>query len=482
MDLPIHGVHIFRQSHVAANIEKFVEYGVFSHPQMYNKDETRSYFDMPFYQWGSALLSKALALDPLFVARLLSVLCIFLTALFLDWILKKLGAGVLIRLVSLFAFLWSPLILFYGNAPLPDLMAISLATLSLYAFLLWRDSKSKGLLVYAVFMGAAVLSCLIKIPVYFPFAIITMGLWILRQRGSFYRETGLMVYAAVMFITVAGYSKFSSSINYRVGNIANDFQWYFGTFENRLDMSFYEVIVNSIIFQVLGPGMSFLALLGLSGAVWRVWKEGLSESVSLDIFVILSLLATLLTIGVFFNLHFEHNYYQLPFVALLCVCAGMGFESVRSFMPGLVRKRKRAWLSFFVSLLMGGLLFGYSLWHDARMYRLLSAPSEDIFKIPGEWLQSQTTKTDFIIYVHPMEKLAWNPAFLYFAKRDGFNLVPSQLNRSFIEDIARKYRGPYDRILVYCAPINNPAICQGIQNMGFEILNSSRLGILFKVY
>jgi len=55
---PIGGSHVFRQSHVASNIEKFVERGLSLRPATYNENVPFSAFDLPLCQLAVASVCR----------------------------------------------------------------------------------------------------------------------------------------------------------------------------------------------------------------------------------------------------------------------------------------------------------------------------------------------------------------------------------------------------------------------------------------
>ena len=89
LDAPLHGSHLFRQAHVAANIEKYLQDGLSMHPRTYNRDVPLVLYDFPLYQLTAALAARLTGGDPLLVARVLSTLCFGLTLAALSTLMAR---------------------------------------------------------------------------------------------------------------------------------------------------------------------------------------------------------------------------------------------------------------------------------------------------------------------------------------------------------------------------------------------------------
>jgi len=86
---PIDGEHYFRQTHVAANIDKFVADGPSLRPATYNADAPLALYDFPAYELLVAGLSRTLGTPPLETARALNLVLFALTYLVLDRLMAR---------------------------------------------------------------------------------------------------------------------------------------------------------------------------------------------------------------------------------------------------------------------------------------------------------------------------------------------------------------------------------------------------------
>jgi hypothetical protein len=136
---PIDGEHYFRQTHVAANIEKFVETGLSLRPQTYNRDAPVALFDFPAYEVAIAFVCRSFGGHPLETARSLNLGLFVLSFLLLDSLLARTGVPPLPRLLALVFFAFAPANLYYMGTPLPDSLALAASLVSLLAFVRWEE-------------------------------------------------------------------------------------------------------------------------------------------------------------------------------------------------------------------------------------------------------------------------------------------------------------------------------------------------------
>ncbi|MCZ7584920.1 MAG: hypothetical protein M5R36_17180 [Deltaproteobacteria bacterium] len=143
LDAPVDGENYFRQTHVAANIEKMVASGHLFTPETYNKDIWRNYFDLPVYQGSVAAICRTFGVGAAVTARSVNfVLYVLGLVVFVD-ILRRLRFAHLSMGAALALAALSPLHLYYARAVIPDPLVIVLALVALDAYLGW-DEKNSG--------------------------------------------------------------------------------------------------------------------------------------------------------------------------------------------------------------------------------------------------------------------------------------------------------------------------------------------------
>jgi hypothetical protein len=117
---PLHGSHLFRQAHVAANIETYLRDGLSLHPRTYNRDVPLVLYDFPLYQLTAAVAARLTGGDPLLIARVLSTLCFGLTLATLSTLMARTGVAQAQRALATVFFAYASLDLFYFETPLVD--------------------------------------------------------------------------------------------------------------------------------------------------------------------------------------------------------------------------------------------------------------------------------------------------------------------------------------------------------------------------
>lgn len=461
---PIHGAHIFRQTHVAANIEHFVRDGIFSRPAIYNHDEPRAYFDTPVYQAIVAALSGPTGGDPVLLGRLVNLL-VFVAGFFvLDRILVRLAATPFARACTLAFTVLAPVTLYFGDAIMPDPLAVALAFGSLLAFLEWE--RAPRVAPWVAMVATGVLATLIKNPVYLPVAV-TILAWTAWHRGprALLRPEWIG-YVVAIGATVVGYAVLTARANHPAGVPADEWRWYFGSGAGRLSVAPWAEIGKSLRDEVLNPVLAMLAVIGVIAAL-RATGERAARA------VLVLVAACVVTVLVFFNLHYEHDYYQLPFAFPLALAAAYGLDRLR----GATRARWRLGRAWDVALLV--LLLVVSVRHTLGWYQRLSSTSAAPVMAAGAWLRTQTDPADFVVFVHRSESLSWNPAYLYFAKREGYNLVASRISRAALDDVALRFGDRYRRLFVFAPAFTGEEPVRALDALGLPVAAEGPAGRLY---
>jgi hypothetical protein len=411
--VPLGGSHYFRQAHVAANIDRFVEGGLSLRPATYNDDVPYAAYDFPLYQLAVAGTSRLTAADPLRAARGANLILLVAMLVLLDRLLAHAGARRATRAVTLILFAWAPLLVFCFHAPMVDDLALLLALLSLerYAHL---ERKGGGLGARATMLASGFLSTLIKSPVYLP--VLVAVLWhrartrgpraLLRGDSAALLATsalGVLCFK-VYWMTVNGVS--DPLTPYERGH-------YFGTIAGRLSPGAWTRVASDLWRFTAGP---VVALLAVAGVLYRTRRP---RGTLLPLLAG-SLIGCGVTLIVFFGLFPPHNYYQLPFVLPLAVFAGQALHGCRV----LARAGRRfgrpalriAQLALPLSLLLAGPM-SWAAFHDLAANRVA-----DVLRARGEWIHAHTSRDDYVVYLIDGDTDDWDPAYLYFAGREGRNL------------------------------------------------------------
>lgn len=480
--LPLHarlqGVHTFRQTHVAGNIEKYVARGLTLRPETYNLDTPGHLYDFPLYQLLVAVVCRVTGWPVLPVARAVNVVCIVGVWWAAAWLMRRAGLPVVQRAATLVLLAWSPLLLFYGAVPHVDVLALVLSMLSLAGFVAWTESsrelaRPEARVGYGFMLAAGVLATLIKNPVYLPFFV---GLTWHRWRRSGWRgllAPAFVAFAFALLAAVVGFKLYANHVNGTSGFLApEEAQAYFGPPGDRLRRKYWRPILDAFGFEVLPAGAVLLGLLALPGLRRRVPTRHASLLVGL-------LLGVTLTLLLFFNRHREHDYYQLPFVFPLALLAGLALHRVH-VQARAWRRMGRRWapVALALFLCMGVVLAAVAAAQRTR--QLWEGPPAEVSE-RGAFLQAHTRPDDFVAFVVGTQPGNWDPTHLYFAQRDGWNLARSEITRETFARLHARTEGEYRRFFVF---VPWPSVEDGapaLLALGARLEVESEVGQLYRL-
>jgi hypothetical protein len=114
--------------------------------------------------------------------------------------------------------------------------------------------------------------------------------------------------------------------------------------------------------------------------------------------------------------------------------------------------------------------------------KLAATPTQWI-RERGDFVRQWTALEDFVLYVVESDDFRdWNPVFLDFAKRRGFNVTTRRLERhpGYLTRLNRRYGRKGGRFLVFCHPEAAPPLGPRLESAGARLLEASRLGRLYQ--
>jgi hypothetical protein len=465
----IYGNFYFRQAHVAANIELYLAHGLSLRPETYNLDIPYSLFDFPAYQLLVAALSRAADTPPLLTARLVSILTFLLSALVIERILAACRVSSLHRTLTVLFFSIAPLNLFYFQCPMPDCLAVASSLVSLYGYVLWDSKPPRKRLGLVLLLGGGVLATLIKNPVYLPFFAGILAHALMKHRATLFRRWEIVVFVLAIGASVVGFKVFSN----RVNNVAGFFDTtetsdYFGPIADRADARSWRRILRVFTHETETPMAFFLTVLG--AGLYAARSRSRYKALFLGL-----LIGIALTLLVFFNRFTWHDYYQLAFVFPLAFFAAYSLVHLKARVRGRLGRRTTA----FALLLAGAAAIAWSV---ASLDLLETTPTAEI-RTSGEWIRDRTSPDDFVIYVVESEDLRdWNPVFLYFAKRFGYNVTTRRLehHRETLPRLERRF-ATAGRLLVFCPRAVEPRLAPLIESAKGDLFDAGAPGRLYRL-
>ncbi len=478
---------IFRQSHIATNIYFLQQNGLFTTPEIFTKNMPNKIFDTPIYQILVAIVSNISNLKIVQAARVTNVLIFLGLYLIIYFILKNIFKEKIYTIIfCLTFFVFSPFNKFYNRALLPDNLGVLFALLSFYFFFIYQQSKIKYYFFLNLFF--AILSVLIKNPIYLPFAI-TINIYYIyssiNNTNSFYRifsyipplfskggsEAGgisqtskktnftkhyynsdlrtlfsklfkdkyFYSYNISILLTIIIYKIISNLININSLQTPSwEWQWYFGTLAQRLNPIYYKMLAERFINQIGTPILFPFFIIGLLYQIF-ICKQKLQRFLTLIL-----LLSSLFTIFLFFYLNSTHPYYSLAHIFIYIYISSIGLAK---FIEYLLKKEIKHLpnfklrISILVVFIIAFVYYYYLGYMKHRIYEL-----EDIGSITkGKFIENNTQSDDFIFYYATED---WTPQYLWYAKRYGYNVHNNIFNPDFIEKIKSQYN-TYNKYYLY---------------------------------
>jgi hypothetical protein len=475
LDAPLRGDFYFRQAHVAANIEQFIANGLSIVPATYNLDVPYAVFDFPLYQLLVATICVVLESDPLFTARIVNVAVFVLTALLVNSLLARAEIPRAHRLMTLFLFCFSPMTLFYSQAPFVDPLAISLSLLSLFAFLGLNGTRGvHRALQFTLLVTAGTLSTLIKSPVYLPVfvAVVAHTFW---RRFELLRRLESLIYVVVIGSTVLVFKSWSNRVNGVTGFFdTNEPREYFGPLADRLDPESWHRIGGILLHDAANSVTLTLAAVGV--AIWALRSRRRARTLFLAL-----LGGWMLTLLVFFNRFTWHNYYLLGFEFPLAFFGAYALDQTR-VLGRTWRRRERAPLGFPASVAFAAVA-GFTLAASTAAAREMAETPTEWIQKSGEFIRRSTAPEDFVVYVVESRDFQdWNPVFLYFAQRRGYNLTTRRLERrpAVLLRLRARY-GPSSRRFVVFCPSSATRLAPLLESLGAWLLEAGPSGWLYRL-
>ena len=298
--LGIHGDHTYRQADVLSHILGF--YGWKGIQPLTNFLGDRSLYDFPIYSYlvgKSAFISSA---DPLVVVRFWNMLFWMMLAFFgyktCEHLSKNSGHYFLFSIVTL------PVFLKYYSVPLPDVMAISLCMCAVYLLLTKRDD----LLYFSLAGLCLIISTLIKSPISYIFIIFIVLHIALEQGYRVLTARRWVVLLALNVIAALGAEQIRISYLGARGrvNFLLQSDWYF-SWKNDPGLSADRILA---IYPLSATG-TYICILGVI-----VFLTNPSTHAKKFAPIIVAFVAGWIT---FFNLYWQHEYYQMPMMVLVFI-------------------------------------------------------------------------------------------------------------------------------------------------------------------
>ena len=372
--------------------------------------------EFPLFQYIASIAYKVFNLNIDFANRVTALsffcLCLFPLQTIALRYMSRLGA-----FLACLLFAFSPFAIQWSRASLIEYCVVFFGLLFVsFSLEYWeRPSWSTG--VVAALCGAT--AGLIKVTTLLPM-IIFLVILILNKRELFSELSrnlrkilGAAAILLSVLITTQMWVKFSDHI--RASNPATVWltqsrlnQWNFGTLQQRQEILNWKVLYERID-QLISPPSTILIFI-LIGVIARRSRR----------LVLASLISTLLTMAVFFNLYIVHDYYLIAISFTVALIVAGTIDAIWSTI-----KTKRVQVIGWV--LIPILTIGYTV-VDGKSY--WASAYNKYPRLDSELAQlSQPHQQAFVSWG------GWNSLILYYANRKGMMLTPEAISLAYLKSL-----------------------------------------------
>lgn len=434
LDLPLSAdIHSFRQTQTAITVQEwlFSGYSALRYQTPVLGPPWTAMMEFPVYQTTVYVFVRLFSFTNLDLAcRIVSVFYFYISVIALNSFCKLFFDNIQ-RASILILYVFNPFCIFWSRAALVDFCSVSFALLYTVLLLKWlRSSPGKPLLFLAsIFCGF--LAYLAKSTTIIPFVILLAGLILqelltqanfsemyLRGFWAYLKKsymkmlllTVLCVLPPLIGIFWQNYADMTKEFIYQTQFLltANLGDWYFGTMEQKLEISNWLVIISRIIKTIL-PGIS---------AFFPAFALLVLKNKKIRPLIIFTSASLLITVFLLFNLYYVHSYYLIALLPLLCLIGGIGLSEVIKFLMTMVHKKLLFNAAIFtLAAAVGCFWFSQNTVNEMNFLNNRDQLSGGYnTTAPGLALKTCTTRDEFIIVTHQ----DWDPTTLYCAERKGF--------------------------------------------------------------
>lgn len=324
-----------------------------------------------------------------------------------------------VAIYSSLCFFFLPVVFFYSHAFLVDFFALGCGFAFSYYFILGLQNKSFKSWIYATLFLS--LSLLVKAPTSFYLALPLLIFTIYKAEWNFViKYGGVFILSLIPFYFWIQHSTEINALAPNWKSIIPDYRkfddmsmWYYGLWEHRfIPYSWYTLAYR--FTQELTGGI-FIFILSVFGIFWSF----LSKNGWFVLGWLMGLLAMLL---IFFNLNAIHNYYQLPFMAIIAM--GLGYFLYQF-------NRWKSHYKYVVVILFFGFM-GFSSYTELKT----SYYHATEFKEMGIWLGKKSLSSEYIITSYGGLS-AQCPLILSTAHRFGWSVSAAYLKPELILELMK---------------------------------------------
>jgi hypothetical protein len=391
--------HAYRQTQTAYTAVLFAENGIdlLRPPLPVLGPPGTVPLEFPIFQAvGAGVISAGVPAD---LAMRVTGLGTFLLSAVLLFVLARHLLPAAGSLIALGAFLFNPHALLYGRTSLIEYLATAGGLAFLILGIRWMERG--GVLHWSSAVLAGSLAMVVKITTG-PLYVLPALAWRSRSGQWGFRKASVWLVIGISMAVGLVWSTYADSV--RAANpgteflaAGNQFDWFFGTVAQRLDVASWRV-----------PIASMLALTGSGIAVWAIYAVRYARNHEQRPFLAILLIAVAATPLVFFNLYAVHEYYFSALAPMMALAIGMAGQELLRRLTALRRRvvvgLAGAWVATFI-----GMFGSWSLIYG-------TPPEEPRVLEAAAFIREYSEPDDWLV----IEGFGWNSTFLYYARRQGF--------------------------------------------------------------
>jgi len=360
----------------------------------------------------------------LFIARIITLLFFVGSAIYLYYIVKYFF-HVRLAFIATAVYIVLPLSIFYSRGVQVDFFAVFFAHAMTYYLI--RGYEESSIKYTFAGMMAGCLAFLIKAPYVFYFVAPISVLVIMAPKPK-----NLIVLCAAIVVPVLifllwrlhvaavnegapdwffipGYMKFVNMDN-----------WYYGPFSMRWEPRVWEGLFHRFQYDIASKTGTWLFLFGLIVSFVRIKSYGLRSIW----FAWMWLGGVLFYLILFFNLNYIHDYYQIPFLAIVAIFISMAIDSAYEMFRRYMQRS--AWLfSFCIYAVLA---------YNCIAYAQKTYFGTDQIRIEAGNIIKRATPEDSLIIAAQDKRYTdcRDPRMLYRAKRNGWSISKKHLSKELL--------------------------------------------------
>jgi 4-amino-4-deoxy-L-arabinose transferase-like glycosyltransferase len=384
-------------------------------------------FEFPVFQLTAAFIVKLGVSNIDLAGRIAALLYFYISAGFLYLICEK-YLGTIPAVCILLFYLWSPFTILWSRNFMIDYASVAFSMGYFYYFSKWLDNGRK-IIHFLLSIILAVFAYLIKVTT-LPVVLIPMIYFGLKNIGSSLKKmnyqfrpylksnssflAGMILIFLIPIIPFLFWLRFADALKSAseftgVLTSASLSDWNYGTWIQKLSIQEWAVIMQRIVLKIITLPCCFFLIVGpLFYSKGSVKGSGN--------FVAIFGAGILITIFIFFNLYWTHDYYLMAVSPSISIVAGFFcYLAVRRFLKNRFKLKKWFYLPLFlivVSIVSTGdyLKWSYEVSYDDPWDQTLNL---------ARIIRENTTVNDYVIVA---DAFNWTPQYLYYAQRKGFML------------------------------------------------------------